>query len=642
MTIDRHHAIFSWNDDFKKNPLPAPLERLTEKMGRVNGVQTTLIRPFIKAILYYTNDLIKLEKDQTPDYLSLGYGNGTTSAEKCFVELNDPENDSDITVIVVYDPGSGKILGSLYKASTNRLSQYTVKGAANAAPDGTAVWLAMLTDLINKDNIYSLCIERMRKFLCGDTSQDDLVSEELLPACKAVYESLVKNIGSEVKLNLTSNTLPQITKFSLDSRKIGPALGKVEFGDFKVFPVLDGNGIGTVNTVNVDLSKYKLSFTKENLTPEESLMIPKIPDDNVTPAEAIEILDEMTETWSNPPATKITQILLEGGAGSGKSYLARLIAAILKRPFISFTCTPNTDEADIKGALLPIASDSDLLDMSDEDRKILGVIYDSTSDELYDRMAQAMGLPDMTECFLAPDSAYAVLSGVYDASCDSQKAYSLLCNTIMSKVKELMQKVETSNKGSAGSVQYKYIPSTIVRAIQNGWLLELQEPSCMLQQGMLSCLFDVLDKESIGALNTVCGTIYRHPDFMVIATTNRKYKGTKPLNEAARSRFQYFCKMDTPSLEVIMQRVAKKVGLMDMELVHDIADIFKKLEGCALEINASGAATLRGLYAFADAIKRKKDITFALERYLLYSITTDEDEIDELKASLEDCHLLNT
>ncbi len=642
-------TLFGWADNLFDNPLPTPFISIDQKSKKITTtsvvdgasieVPAKLIRPLIKAMVYYAKDLNAVAEGKAPSYIAMGTDSSTNGQEITYVELKDPDYASDMIVGVEFDPANKSIKGFRYDTASRNAEKYAIKAVKQKnGVDGTAVWVALLPTLAmiseKLDRAFTMLRQQLSEGMTAGSAQS-LCDSYFYDMCYEVYEYVVKT--DKLPLELTDDLLPLITAYALEAKTVGPSYGKVELGTFSVFPVKNGNA-AYAPIGNYDISSYHLSFVKETLTKEEQLLIPTIPEDNVTPREAVELLDEMSATWENPPATKVTQVLLEGGAGSGKSYTARLIAAVLKRPFVSFTCSPNTDEADIKGALLPVASDEQLSELSEEDNALLKVIYDSSEDDLYDQMAHVMALPDTMECLYAPDSAYEQMTGISDDSCDSQKAYAALCSIIMVKVKELMSKVKSVTSG--GGVSYKYIPSTIVRAIQNGWLLELQEPSCMLQQGMLACLFDVMDKESIGALNTTTGTIYRHPDFMCIATTNRKYKGTKPLNEAARSRFQYFCKMETPSEEVIVQRVAKKVGITDFDLIRGITDIFKKLEERAEEINASGAVTLRGLYAFADAIKRDRDVNFALEHYLLYSITTDDEELADLREALEDCALI--
>lgn len=85
---------------------------------------------------------------------------------------------------------------------------------------------------------------------------------------------------------------------------------------------------------------------------------------------------------------KISNILLEGDAGSGKTQLAKSLSADFGLPYTKITCFSDMDKSDILGAILPVSEET----------------------------------------------------------------------------------------GSGQAVKYKYYPSEIVRAYENGWLLEIQEP----------------------------------------------------------------------------------------------------------------------------------------------------------------------
>ena len=52
-------------------------------------------------------------------------------------------------------------------------------------------------------------------------------------------------------------------------------------------------------------------------------------------------------------------------------------------------------------------------------------------------------------------------------------------------------------------------------------------------------------------LNLPTGIIRRHPDCIIVITTNRNYQGNRPLNESLRDRMQHAEKMDLPALEVM-------------------------------------------------------------------------------------------
>lgn len=51
---------------------------------------------------------------------------------------------------------------------------------------------------------------------------------------------------------------------------------------------------------------------------------------------------------------KISTILLEGDAGSGKTQLAKALSADFGLPYTKVTCFADMDKSDVLGAILPV------------------------------------------------------------------------------------------------------------------------------------------------------------------------------------------------------------------------------------------------------------------------------------------------
>ena len=209
------------------------------------------------------------------------------------------------------------------------------------------------------------------------------------------------------------------------------------------------------------------------LTEEEKKLVWKKPLSHKISEQEIRVSNEIKRNWNNTEM-KITNILLEGDAGSGKTEMAKALSANFGLPYTKVTCFADMDKSDIIGAILPVLSGEEQSQIGEKD------------------------------------------------------------------------------------VSYNFYPSEIVRAFENGYLLEIQEPTVIRDAAVLMALNSALEPD--GTINLPTRIIKRHPDFIAIITTNRGYNGTRLLNEALRDRIQHVEKMDLPSIKVMIERaIAKRI-----------------------------------------------------------------------------------
>ncbi len=284
------------------------------------------------------------------------------------------------------------------------------------------------------------------------------------------------------------------------------------------------------------------------LTAEEQNMIWKKPASHVVSDAEQRICHAVKRNW-NRGELKITNILLEGDAGSGKTQLAKALSADFGLPYTKITCFADMDKSDILGAILPVEN-------SEND-----------------------------------------------------------------------------------TIQYRYYPSEIIRAYENGWLLEIQEPTVIRDAAVLMALNSALEQE--GSINLPARVAHRHPDFMAVITTNRGYNGCRPLNEALRDRIQHAEKMDLPVVEVMAERAALKTDCMDMEFLCTLARVIVLLDKTAKANVIKGVAGMRSYFYWVDDVLHGAEIMDSLYHKVIYKMTTDDEEIALLEQALtqQDCFL---
>ncbi len=271
-------------------------------------------------------------------------------------------------------------------------------------------------------------------------------------------------------------------------------------------------------------------------------MIYQVPSTHIQSQAEKRVISEIKRNWAHPHL-RITNILLEGDAGSGKTELAKALSAALNLPYTKITCFADMDKSDVIGAVLPqLGNESD-------------------------------------------------------------------------------------------TVRYQFYPSEIVRAYENGWLLEIQEPTVIRDAAVLMMLNSALEAD--GAINLPDRMVRRHPDFVAVITTNRGYNGCRPLNEALRDRIQHTEKMDLPPKEVMMARAAAQTGCQDEGILGLLADCIIALDETAKANGIKGVAGMRSYLYWTDAVCQGAKAREEMYQKVIYKITTNENEIALLLKTLE-------
>lgn len=340
------------------------------------------------------------------------------------------------------------------------------------------------------------------------------------------------------------------------------------------------------------------SLTKDRqFSSVEKQMIWQKPTSHRTSQEEQRIAAEIFENW-NDPEMKISNILLEGDAGSGKTQLAKALSADLQLPYTKITCFADMDKSDVFGALLPIV-ESDV----DEEQELIDAI-------------------NQTETL---EAVLRLIKNHYNLSTEMAK----------SKLADFIKRMEQNENSS---VRYKYYPSEIVRAIEKGYLLEIQEPTVIRDASVLVALNSALEPN--GLLNLPTGVVVRHPDCVIIITTNRNYQGNRPLNESLRDRMQHAEKMDLPSLEVMAERALGKTKIQQPELLLKLAEIIRLLDDTAKANAIKGVAGMRSYFYWANTWKQGQDLFQSIYPKVLYKLTTVPEELEILTQALEQSGLL--
>ncbi|MBR4291513.1 MAG: ATP-binding protein, partial [Oscillospiraceae bacterium] len=130
-----------------------------------------------------------------------------------------------------------------------------------------------------------------------------------------------------------------------------------------------------------------------------------------------------------------------------------------------------------------------------------------------------------------PCGVFQNLTGIVNEEVTSRDCMAVVMYMVAEKIKALSKPAE--GEQSSGQT-YTYVETDFVKALKNGYLLEIQEPTVIMPPGVLVGLNSLLEQG--GSITLPTGdVIQRHPDTVIVVTTNVTYEGCRGLNRATRS-----------------------------------------------------------------------------------------------------------
>jgi MoxR-like ATPase len=268
--------------------------------------------------------------------------------------------------------------------------------------------------------------------------------------------------------------------------------------------------------------------------------------------------------------------LLRGPAGTGKTEGAKAIAAGLGLPYMKYTCSANTEIYDFIGQVFPESSlastgDADL----DRERGELAAMGGIT----YDNVQKLLNLPGLDDMDYDPAGTYRALTGTERPGASAQDCISAVLERITNKLRDLCN-VKTDEQGAGQT--YTYVETDFIKALKHGYVCEIQEPSTIMQPGVLVGLNSLLEQS--GSVTLPTGeVINRHPDTVIVVTTNIDYEGCRGMNQSVLDRMNLALDIELPPPEIMTQRAMSVTGCEDdamvsrmVQVIADMADYCRK------------------------------------------------------------------
>lgn len=600
--------------------LPVPFDTMTNKKVKVASMygaktESTLCASVIKAVHAMCRCM-----------------NGTGEGAVGQIDTNKSVAEYKSSVgpdayhLVVFDAASGSALASVYDKNTELIEQYV---AHPSQRDGAAIFFALMPFLMSDAEFDETFQEYYDQFIAGYPDMAK-ATESMAILCDNAYRR-IKDDTCPAHINITvdkSGNLMRVSQGQLDSGSFVPT--SVTAGEFTIFAktgpaVIKKAGVVVEHTDFV--GKYPLTPGR-TLSALELSLIPKLPEWYIIPPEVVDICKHAQKTTGRP--MQMRNFLLRGPAGTGKTMGAKAIAAGLGLPYMKYTCSANTEIFDFTGMIFPetdaVSTGSPELDREREILKSMGGIS-------YDNVAKLMRLPDLDDMDYDPAGVYQALTGVENLAATVQDCMSVVLEKVTEKVQALSKRAE--NRQSSGQ-NYAYVETDFVKALKHGYLVEVQEPSTIIQPGVLVGLNSLLEQE--GSITLPTGEIIRrHPDTVVIVTTNVSYEGCRSMNQSVVDRMSLVKDIELPEPEVMVQRAMAVTGCADEYLVSQMVQVVNDMaDYCRKNSITDGACGMRSLIDWVISAEISGDPYLSAKYTVISKATADEEDREALITTILD------
>jgi len=520
--------------------------------------------------------------------------------------------------LIVYNCSKGTVNASVYNTLTANMEQYKC-GPKNR--DGTAILFALFP-LFMADDEFETTFNNIYNNFSNGWSDLDAAYGEMLIICDNIYRRLRDDsLACKVTLNLDkAGNLSRVQSMAIKNGTYEPE--EVILGGFEIFSTKSNTTKKKTKSTAIEHSdfvgKYPLN-TNRKLTARERTMIPTVPAHIIIPKEAVQMCNLAHKT-SGVSAQR--NFLLRGGAGSGKSETAKLVAAGLGLPFVHLTCNPDLSMDELVGVMLPKTNEDSAGDL--EALESMGGITPENIEKL-------LNLPDFDTIEFDPAEAYKKITGEEKETATQQECLFLYFDAVFTKMSE-MKSVAENKTGT----EYVFVEGVLLRAIKYGWVCEIQEPTVIARPGVLAGLNSILEQD--GGITLPDGrVIVRHPDAVVVCTTNVTYEGCRPLNQSVLDRMNRVYDVDTPDLDKMVERAMSLTGETDESMVRLMATIVCDVaEYCKKQCITDGITGMRVLYDWIVGYQVEGDAYEAALSTVISKATEDREAQDTIKSEILD------
>lgn len=406
--------------------------------------------------------------------------------------------------------------------------------------------------------------------------------------------------------------------------------------------------------VTIDLAKqsYAAFSAHRNWTAAEKAMIPSFPDNMPVMGEVLEMANAIVNTVNDPEPIK--NIMWRSDTGYGKSTGTKQLACILNVPYLVITCHPGMELTEFKSNFVPNTEGAVELDMSTVTAPASGSDQDVDRPPFFAEAVAFLSSLDeqqRSELFDAPkfycsvmledpqELAGTLIGTPQDISLEDLCWLYGEVRTAMMREEPLRKKVRQlevvkapeDSKKETNKPEFVHVVSQYIRALVNGYIIEIQEASRIRDSGVLVGLNEYsIPGAVIPLLNG--GLARRHKDAICIITDNVGYASCRPIDPSVIRRQDLIIDSDELTKAELVERVKYNTGCKDNQLIDLAYSYWNTVRTyCQQNTITEGSTSPMELVRFVQALMHDgiDSLERDLNRYVISKATSNiEDQRD--------------
>lgn len=407
----------------------------------------------------------------------------------------------------------------------------------------------------------------------------------------------------------------------------------------------------TVGSAKADFSSFS---AHRNWTAAEKALIPVFDDDMPVMPEVLRMANRIVQTRND--VNPVCNLMWRGETGFGKSTGMKQLACILNVPFLTQTCHPGMEANDLKSMFVPSSDPDD------------GVgVYESSVITTTENAPQSPEAtvewalhyvsqmdPNDAEALLGKNSDFFLLAIMDQEQAETSlfgqvvnadlpelcRIYTEVSNAVQQqrfnkKIQEMEQRLIASGKATdSDGPQFVHVVSPYIKAMTNGYIVEIQEASRIRDSGVL---VSINEFDRPGSMLPLMNgkTAVRHKDAICVITDNVGYSSCRPIDPSVLRRQSLIIDSYDMPKEMLLDRVKRNTGVTDKKLLDLAYKLWEKVkETCAQNSITEGSVSPVELERFVQAVKYDgpESIGYNLDDCLISKATS----------SLEDQKIIRT